>query len=189
MKKILTLAIISIATTASLFALSSGVITLPTSSVASPTSSFNVEAKASESDLGLLLKYGETSSEATLVEETITKDLLDTGESWDVFGVEQTGNFYFFGIGRASSSKNVNVKATASEFSNGDVDTGVTPEISGYDSVDGWNITIAATNDLNTGTYANTQFYLSWDGTDSSVADTAPAGTYTSQITLTVTDV
>lgn len=187
MKKILTLAITLLATTTSLFALSSGVITLPTESVTTPTSSFNVEAKASESDLGLLLKYGTSAESATLVEETI-KDDLEEGESWDVFGVETTENFYFFGIGRASDSKNVNVEATASEFSNGDVSTGVTPVISGYED-GGWDITIDATNDLNSGTYADTQFYLSWDGSTSDVASTAPAGIYTSQITLTVTDI
>ncbi len=189
MKKLLSLAIISIATTTSLFALSSGVITLPTSTTATPTSSFNVEAKASESDLGLLLKYGTSSAEATLVEDTITKSDITGGESWDVFGVETTNNFYFFGIGRAASSKSVNVKATATAFSNGEISTGVVPVISGYDEINGWDITIDATNDLNSGTYADTQFYLSWDGTESTVAATAPAGIYTSQITLTVTDI
>lgn len=182
MKKILTLAIVLSVTTASLFAISSGVITLP-ETTGSPESSFFVEAEASELAQGLLLKYGDTPGTAILVNDTITKS---TTESWDVFGNETTKNFYFFGTGRASSTKTVNVTAAASTFKNGSVDTGVQPVVNGYTS--GWAIIIPAANAVGVGTYTGTSFNVIWDGSNSPSLATTPAGTYTTEVTLTVTN-
>lgn len=184
MKKILTFALVLSVTTASLFAISSGVITLPDQTVASPQSSFFVEAEASELAQGLLLKYGDTPGTAILVNDTITKS---TTESWDVFGNETTKNFYFFGTGRASSDKTVNVVAVASTFKNGNIDTGVQPVVNGY-TAPGWAIIIPAANVVGTGTYTGTSFNVIWDGSNSANLATTPAGTYTTEITLTVTN-
>jgi len=184
MKKILTLAIVLAVTTASLFAISSGVITLPDSTVTSPESSFFVEAEASELAQGLLLKYGDTPGTAILVNDTITKS---TTESWDVFGNETTKNFYFFGTGRSSSAKTVEVSATASTFKNGNVDTGVQPVVNGY-TTPGWSIIIPAANIVGVGTYTGTSFNVIWDGSNSPNLSTTPAGTYTTEVTLTVTN-
>ncbi|NCD06481.1 MAG: hypothetical protein EOL97_10200 [Spirochaetia bacterium] len=183
MKKILTLAIVLSVATASLFAISSGVITLP-ETTGSPESSFFVEAEASELAQGLLLKYGDNPSTAILVNDTITKSET---ESWDVFGNEATKNFYFFGTGRASSTKTVKVTAAASTFKNGNIDTQVQPVINGYAN-SGWEIIIPAANAVDVGSYTGTSFNVIWDGSSSPKLATTPAGTYTTEVTLTVTN-
>ncbi|MGD1817884.1 MAG: hypothetical protein ACPKNR_12685 [Pleomorphochaeta sp.] len=187
MKKVILLSIFLLSISASLFAatITSGVVTLPTGSSVSEDSSFYVEAKASELAQGLLLKYGDNDATATLVTDTIRKSET---EAWDVFGVVTTKNFYFFGTGRASSTKSVNVTASATSFANGAFDTGVVPTITGYDTVNGWDITIAAANPVGLGQYTGTSFAVAWDGSNSSNLATTPAGTYTSEITLTVTN-
>ncbi len=184
MKKLILLTVISLTIVGSIFAdnITNGVLPVPTDTAGKQ---FFVEAKASETEQGLLLKYGDTAATAVLVNETITKS---STESWNVFGNEETKSFYFFGTGRASGPKTVGVTASASTFQNGTEDTGVQPTITGYDAANGWSITIAAANPVGTGQDTGTNFTVAWDGTNSANINTTPAGTYTTTITLVITE-
>lgn len=184
MKKFIALTIVAFIFTSTAFAqtITNGVLILPTAATPED-SSFFVEAKASETEQGLLLKYGDTSASAELVTDTITKSET---ESWDVFGNEETKNFYFFGTGRATSIKSVNVSASPSTFQNGQEDTGVQPTITGYDSTNGWTLNIPAANPVGVGQYLGTTFTVTWDGTNSSNIGTTPAGSYYTEVTLSI---
>lgn len=185
MKKSLFLSILVSLVSASLFAVSitNGVLPIPSDSTGS---TFFIEAKASEQVQGLLLKYGDTDSSAELVTDTITKS---DSAAWDVFGNEETKNFYFFGTGRSTDAKVVTVTAAASSFQNGQVDTEVIPTITSYDYNTGWTVTIDASNPVGIGRYTGTSFTIAWDGSTSDNIDVTPSGTYYTEITLNISDV
>ena len=179
MKKTLILTIALLAMSSSLFAalISSGVLDVPATNADSPMPThFFVQAEASESAQGLLLKYGTSDTNAQLVNGTIKKS---NSENWDVFGVESTNNFYFFGTGRAADVKNVTITPTVGPFKTGSFTTDVQPVVSGLSSENVWNIAIPAVNPVGTGTYTGSTFKVSWDGTSSANltgANLAPAG-------------
>jgi hypothetical protein len=186
MKKLFTIAAILIIASTAIFAdeIDNGVVILPTTSSAE-TTYFTVTAEAVASQQGLLLKYGTSEQDAILVDGTITKSI---DENWNVFGNEETNYFFFFGTGRGSSPKDLQISAVAGEFLNGNINSGVTPEIIGSSSTSSWTVSIPVANPL-TGTSLSTSFKLQWDGTNSTEFDSAPAGLYQSTVTLSVTDV
>lgn len=196
MKKTLILTIALLAISTSLFAI---VFDMPASGgeATGTNSTFIVEAKASESDLGLLLKYGPNELDATLVgEATVIKS--DTAVDWDVFGANQeTKNFYFFTTGRAAAGQPVTVNASIGTFllsdgSQAGFDSLVQPVIvpnavaPAYSSAQAaFEINIPA---VSSSKYANKYFRIFWNGKSASTTATAPAGTYTALVTLNVTD-
>jgi len=184
MKKILSITLILLITSAAIFAapISSGIVVLPVgASPINENTSLFVEAKVSSLEQGLVLKYGDSPTTATLVDDVITKS---ASEAWEVFGNEETKNFYFFGTGRAANAKSLLITATPTTFQNGAVDTAVQPTITGY-LAPGWTVAIAAANPIG-GNYTGTTFTVAWDGTTSPNISSIAAGTYTTEITLNV---
>lgn len=199
MKKIILLSLLSFALVGSIFAaetdIQDGIVNLADIGEASGTSAnttFHVQAEATGSELGLLLKYGNTDINANEVDiDDIIKK--SNTENWDVFGADQTtDNFYFFGYGRAIALRTVDISLAASNFlkdSGDDIgfDSLVTPTFtSSQGAVTAFdNLVIPKTNAVG-GTYLEEYFQIVWNGSGSTVKDTAPAGTYTSTITVTV---
>lgn len=182
MKKILSLTLILLVTSVSIFAADTPVngSIIHTNGAASE---FYVRAHATEIPQELLLKYVDDFVTATPITAEVG--------NWDVFANETTENFTFYTRGRGTAAIPLSVVATTSNFieiGGANTDSGVKAKIKYASSIvetETWLITIPINSGL-VDLATSTVFQITWDGSSAPAAATAPSGDYTATITLTV---